>query len=303
MAKDLFTLTHDAHEKHMKAFPTPTRVLKKGPSQYVPSFVGGNKPATHTGYVAKAVHVPNVTGAIGTYLRTTTILSCVDNGLFAMSWWFKSLSSAYAPDGNPEIWVADPLGAYVNNMDTNPSVLQGGPNLVTPQTLSLLVKKPSASNVYSIRNNVAVFDNVWHHALCSINTNFAQGSKQGRMYIDNVDVTGVDNDFLGAFQSAYNGFLFTVFDDTFGDCYVGDSSDTWIAPGVSLLNGDGSAIPSATRALFINQTTLKPVNPINFPSGAILFSGDAATFGTNQGTGGAFTTVGAFTNASTSPSD
>lgn len=51
----------------------------------------------------------------------------------------------------------------------------------------------------------------------------------------------------------------------------------------------------------------KPVNPAlaatAFGQQTILFSGDNTTFGTNQGTGGAFTQTGSLSNASTSPSD
>jgi hypothetical protein len=36
---------------------------------------------------------------------------------------------------------------------------------------------------------------------------------------------------------------------------------------------------------------------------AVCFSGNASTFGTNKGTGGAFTTTGTLTDADTSPSD
>ncbi len=82
---------------------------------------------------------------------------------------------------------------------------------------------------------------------------------------------------------------------------LGDMADVWVAPGVSLLDGAG-LIPEATRRLFISATG-KPVDPSGFPASAMLFSGNAASFGTNQGTGGAFTTTGTLTNSSSSPSD
>lgn len=46
-----------------------------------------------------------------------------------------------------------------------------------------------------------------------------------------------------------------------------------------------------------------PANPSGFPAGAeLLFSGNAAGFVTNQGTGGTFTLTGTLTDADTSPS-
>jgi hypothetical protein len=84
-----------------------------------------------------------------------------------------------------------------------------------------------------------------------------------------------------------------------------DLADLRIMPGVSLLDGGGD-IPEATRRMFIDADG-KPVDPavVTAALGApcILFSGDAAAFATNQGTGGAFTLTGTLTDASTSPSD
>lgn len=95
-----------------------------------------------------------------------------------------------------------------------------------------------------------------------------------------------------------NGSPMKVGTNGSGSQYFGDMADYWFAPGVSLLvNGD---IPIETRAKFINNG--QPVAPKNFPAGgAVLFTGDASVFGTNRLGGGAFTTTGTFTNASTHP--
>jgi hypothetical protein len=97
----------------------------------------------------------------------------------------------------------------------------------------------------------------------------------------------------------FNGKSFWFANDSFGTVITGDIADVWIAPNVSLLVGN--TIPSVNLLLFRGADG-KPQNPSGFPASAILFSGDASTFGTNQGSGGAFTTTGALTNAATSPS-
>ena len=95
-----------------------------------------------------------------------------------------------------------------------------------------------------------------------------------------------------------------MFEDSFAEGLVGDVADFRIAPGQNWLTGGD--ISEATRRLFIDADG-KPVDPaiataaLGVP--AVLFSGDASTFGAKQGTGGAFTLTGTLTDATTSPSD
>jgi hypothetical protein len=99
----------------------------------------------------------------------------------------------------------------------------------------------------------------------------------------------------------FNGLPFVVGSNLFNFgvdwSYVGDMADLWVAPGTFI---DFSNV--ANRRKFIDADG-KPVDPTNFPASAILFSGDASTFGTNQGTGGSFTLTGTLTDATSSPSN
>jgi hypothetical protein len=78
-------------------------------------------------------------------------------------------------------------------------------------------------------------------------------------------------------------------------------ADLWIAPGISLLDGSGD-IPLATRRKFIDALG-KPVflgangELATGTAPAVFLSGDASTFATNLGTGGAFATTGTLTDA------
>lgn len=88
-----------------------------------------------------------------------------------------------------------------------------------------------------------------------------------------------------------------------GNNSIVDLADVWVGLGQYLdLSID------ANRRKFIDAGG-KPVYlgaNGELPTGttpAVFFSGDAAAFPTNRGTGGAFTLTGALTNASTSPSD
>jgi|GEM_PF-6388859 len=120
-------------------------------------------------------------------------------------------------------------------------------------------------------------------------------------YIDGVKAIQGYSDTGPSFNIAMNGLGFVIGGDTYDDNLIGDVADLWIAPGVSLLTGTN--VSAETLGLFIDDNG-KPVDPSGFPASAILLSGDADTFATNQGTGGAFTvTAGSLTNATTSPSD
>ena len=85
--------------------------------------------------------------------------------------------------------------------------------------------------------------------------------------------------------------------------FTGDIADVYIAPGQFI---DFSV--EANRRKFISADG-KPVDlgsNCSTPTGtapAVCFSGNASSFGTNKGTGGAFTLTGTLTDAVTSPSN
>lgn len=127
-------------------------------------------------------------------------------------------------------------------------------------------------------------------------------SKRVACYIGGVKAVFLIQDSSPMFDVGLNGLAVSVGTDGVGDFLTGDAADVWIAPGVSLVQSDGTISPT-DLAKFIDPATKKPVDPSGFPSAPMLFSGDNTGFAANQGTGGTFTVTGALTNASTSPSD
>jgi hypothetical protein len=157
-----------------------------------------------------------------------------------------------------------------------------------------------ADTVVNANPSGPIVSGVWHHVLASFDTGHGDDLKLAKIYIDNIDVTHIKDDQDIAFPMLFNTLSFRF--------YGSDLSfaDVWCAPGQSLLTaGD---IPQATRRKF-RDASGKPVDlgaTGSTPTGtapAIFFSGNASTFATNKGTGGAFTLTGALTNAPTSPSD
>ena len=145
-------------------------------------------------------------------------------------------------------------------------------------------------------------DNVWHHVLFSSDTNHDEGLKKAKFYVDDVDASDFFFDLGLAFQNTYNGLGFFIGSaNSLVNFFRGDMADLWMAPGVSILDGSGD-IPESTRRKFISSAG-KPVNPAGWPDAPMKFYGDSSSFPVNKGTGGDFTVTGAFTDASTSPSD
>jgi hypothetical protein len=113
--------------------------------------------------------------------------------------------------------------------------------------------------------------------------------------------------FSGTSTINFNGFALWVGADSFGNNLTGDLADLWIAPGVSLLDGSGDIATSTRRKLI--DASGKPVDlgsDGSIPTGtapSVFLSGNASSFSTNKGTGGAFTTTGTLTDATSSPSD
>lgn len=149
--------------------------------------------------------------------------------------------------------------------------------------------------------------NSWHHFLAR--ADYSEGGPNiSELYIDDVVVAMQNN-----YDDGVNPMILNFFERTFymPDWMIvagtqppkQDMADVWIAPGVSLdLSVD------ANRRKFISAAG-KPVDlgaNGELPTGSpptIFFSGDKDAFPVNKGTGGAFTLVGALTDADSRPSD
>jgi hypothetical protein len=143
----------------------------------------------------------------------------------------------------------------------------------------------------------------WNHILIAWDTNFNPGSRRVALYVNDDQVMLDPGDD--------EGVAFTVgisFEQLFALSYIsarteGDVADAGMWVGSSIVEAD-STILEVNRRKFIDASG-KPVDPTNWPASPVLkFSGNAAAFATNQGSGGAFAlTGGSLTDAGTSPSD
>ena len=233
-------------------------------------------------YHAGAVHFDGATE-----LDCASLVS-TDNGFISFSLWcLFDVLNVYN-----SLWVSDPVNDYVGFFQP-------------ANTVPALRAGFSSGGSALTQSNISVSTGVWYNYIFSCQTNLGLGSKILKIYQNDVDITNSPVDFGASFIAATNGSPACIGGDTFGDNLTGDMTDVRVMPGVSLLDGGGD-IPLATRRLFIDADG-KPVDPaiatIALGAPCMLFSGDATAFGTNQGTGGAFTTTGTLTNASSSPSD
>lgn len=231
-----------------------------------------------TPYHADAVHFDG-----NAWLSINSLVS-QDVGTFSFSGWFKRDTLSTAP-----IFAQDPDGNYNCSL--------GSPNAnVGNLSVNFNVADFSQTFDASYANGTLVAAS-WQHILFSLNTNLDSGLKEIALYVNDVLKSPTLTDGEAAFTNDFSGVPFFCFGDTAG--IVGDVADVWISQQSLLTAG---AIAEADRRKFISAGG-KPVDPAGFPSGLILFSGNAAAFATNQGTGGAFTLTGSLTDASTSPSD
>lgn len=223
-------------------------------------------------------------------------LTSTDNQFCSYSFWVKSTTD-FSEGGAVAIFIIDAENdAYCQN-----GVFPSG-------TADYDFRTHNSSSRIVGHSTPVLNDGDWHHVLATVDTNGANGTPEriAVLYVDDVSCIVLTSSTGTAFTLEFNGKPFTCFSDLFGGNFIGDIADLWIAPGQSLLTG--TDIAEATRRKFISALG-KPVDlgaAGATPTGtapAVFFSGNAASFGTNKGTGGAFTTTGALTNASTSPSD
>ncbi len=245
--------------------------------------------APQAAYVAPAVHFDG-----STHLANAG-LACTDNTFFSSSYWIKVPITAAATFGY--IWTVDPE----NTFTSTDSILSSDDFAHYGMDTQLWTAASTFDVAHDINDTSIGFDAAaWYHVLISVNVT----TGDGKMYINDVDLGGKSNFGPQPFTPLFSGLPFWVGDDASGNGLIADIADMWLAPGVSLLSGGD--IPVSTRRAFISATG-KPVDPVfalaKLGEPAVRFSGDASTFATNLGTGGTFTTTGALTDASTSPSD
>lgn len=230
-------------------------------------------------YTASAVHFDgNVVLKINSIVATDGVKASFTS-------WFKSTQAGERP-----FWVVDPsflYRTYFEIASNNHLVFAGG-------GFNGFVNSTSSEEYPS---------NAWFCAIGSVDLN--NGVSKLKIYQGDADVTGEIFTVGSPDAVEINGKEFYLGGDGSSE-YEGDAADFRLWPNVSLIDVDGN-VPLATRRLFIDGSG-KPVDPAVATAAlgtpAVLFSGDATTFSTNQGTGGAASVIGGvLTNASTSPSD
>lgn len=235
-------------------------------------------------YHADAVHFDGATWL------STVALTATDNLDFSFAVWVNVNNT------NPFsiIYVSDPEGQYTNSFYAH---------VADDDTYFNIGFWNGDYNQIHAESNVPAYGVGWKFYI-----GIGQNNTLIKLYCGDVDVTSEIGQDGASVSNSVNGLAFYVGCDLQdGDQFTGDMALPWIAPGVSLLDGGGD-IPLATRRKFINGSG-KPVYlgaNGELPTGvapAVFLSGNAASFGTNQGTGGSFVTTGTLTNASTSPSD
>lgn len=265
------------------AFITPPKFTNS--NSFNSPTVAGFPPANP--YHADAVHFNGITR-----IHRTSLVAPTEN-FYTFSCWFKISSSAL---GAPALWSADPD----TNEDAYCQFLSSSHNLYFYYKDDSTTKKTPRMSA-TVGTNF--FDGNWHHVLAAMDASGHPLSASKRIvYIDDVlQSPSLVTNGSGPFNILVNGRPFFVGDDNQGDFFVGDMADFWWDNHTYYVSG--SDLPVSFRRKFIDGGG-KPVDPVNFPTGTILFSGDSTTFSTNQGTGGTFTVIsGALTDASTSPSD
>ncbi len=222
---------------------------------------------------------------------------------------------ANSPTGLMSLWIFwDGSGAHVFGNAADFNDLLPGNVRATSNNVESITGLITGNNLAVLTPNSSLAPNTWTSLIVSWDTNFGAGLKVVKIAINDVVQTltivansGVPYSFpystrvswaVGAYGTSTNGTEHV----NNSLIYQGYMADFQFWAGIYLdLSVD------ANRRLFIDADG-KPVDPTDASSGVgstqtLLFSGDAATFGTNQGTGGSFTTTGTLTDAPTSPSD
>jgi hypothetical protein len=261
------------------------------PKGYVPGFGGGggiassnnSNNSTPAPYVAKAVHFDGLTQLINMAMSVT------DGPYTAYSFWVKSADYA---TNYPQIFVVNPTG----DASTSPYNFGFGSasgNGALQSYISNDANDPPGGPVYMFHVDTDIVPtSTWQHFLIATKTNLGTGLKEAKIYRNDVDIGTISRDDGTSYPTGpnINGRDFWIGSDGEGDGLTGDFADFQFWTNVPLLDASGD-IPTSTRRLFIDANG-KPVDPsvakaaLGTPD--ILLSGDASSFGTNQGRAGTF---------------
>lgn len=241
-----------------------------------------------SGYTAHAVKIDNWNGSDNGL--TVSSLSIADTALITLSLWFLSPSSPGLASTFPNLFGM-PSGTTWGGIGGDGSV-----NFFLEDTA-----RASSLNINSASG--VVTNNAWHHLFMSANTNAAAGSKLKNLYLDGASIynAGNSSDTSAAFNIGVNGKPFGVPEDAAdlsSDSTLLALSDVWIAIGQYV---DPSQITKFRTtggqpvSLGANGATPTGVAPTFF------FTGNAASFKTNAGSGPAVTLNGSITDYGSAP--
>jgi peptidoglycan hydrolase-like protein with peptidoglycan-binding domain len=278
--------------------PGVTPLPGYAPGQLI--FIGGGAPApaappasppTPAPYVAKAVHFDG-----NTLIKDTSPTGTPSPFLIA-SMWFKG--SVVAPVA-PAIFRTMTTLFQARGADIGSTVF-----VDTDGTIEIgIVDDTNSNGVVFDSVAGAVSEGQWHNLIVSCDASTASPTCQARL--DDVDVPLILKfPFGGAFNLDLFSPNFYALDlsTEFIDPQVGDAADLFISTaGPFDLNAESNRrkfIDSNGKPADLGSSCVNPTGTLP----AFCLSGNASTFGTNKGTGGAFTLTGTLTDADTSPSN
>lgn len=151
-------------------------------------------------------------------------------------------------------------------------------------------------------SGTVVTGSAWRHIAVSVDTNFAAGNKLGKMYIDGADVTVVAADAAIAFNIAFSSATtnFGAMASTAGNGkWNGCIAEYYLAPMQYLaLATNIGKFYSAGRPVSLGGNGSVPTGT----PPAVYFNTEAASYGSNAGTGGNYSvTAGSVAGCSSAP--
>lgn len=204
-----------------------------------------------------------------------------------------ALASADSPLLTVSMWALIPTAQSLKIGDfVPPPTVSGGSGLYFDTSGILASIANDNLGVYT-SPGAFPFDAAWHHILASADASGVVIA--GQILLDGVSQTVAPG--TGPITMLFHSQEFAFSDDPAIDppLLTGSLADCMFYPGQYLTD----------VTIFRDPITGKPKNPTGFPQGAIMLSGNAATFFSNTlGTEGPLTLqAGTITNAATSPSD
>ncbi len=230
----------------------------------------GDTPA----YQASAVHFDG-----STWANIAALSGIPDSPLVTFSVWLRMTAD---PGDYRPVCSYDTLSAGIG-----PSIRAGG-------TLDWYGSDHLGDNGSDNRSSAPLpFDGAWHHWFAYMDIGHNAEAMIARQWLDGVEVTGTNGDFGSAATQPF-GHDFAMPNNASG-LLIADLADLMWYPGQLLTD----------VSVFRDPDTGKPKDPATFPQGAVMLSGNAASFLANTiGTAGSLTVrAGTLTNAGTSPSD